>query len=796
MSTEERHKIRRIHWKKCDKREVSDEEMHVNSQCLSEVVDLTVSPEEKGILRPENTLKRLTVKNFRKTSLESQEKYYNDILQRLDETLINIFEKKKITWSLQELYKGVENLCRAFNHSNNEDPWAIKCYRLVESRSRESIKLLLSDILEKITLFSQAEGDTVKIIIDKGWKIWIEQISMIRSIFFYFDRTFLLITPGLSSIWDTGVSLFREHLFMNLSVNNPFFSDLFAVIATIRSHSTDFMEAPNILLLQSSIEMINSLNLYESLFEPTFIQATDSYYRNDASNFIKKKLPNEYLTYIKKTLNREEDFCKKFFLEQTKSKIIRVVETQLIENYSEHIVDIGFEEMINKEKFESLKDLYTLLKSVKKVDLIKSYWAKYIKKTCKTLVSNHNDNSNIIPSLLKFHSTLNYIIFECFSSNESFIQTLRECLEFFINNSINNPSELLAKHIDNILRSSNKSFDEESLEKEMDKILELFRFIQGKDTFEAFYKRDLAKRLLLNKSASIDAENTMLMKLKAECGSGFTQKLEGMFKDMHTSKTFMTLYKNSKFAQENSSGLNLYVNILSQAFWPSYPNIPINLPEKMVNDLNLFLSFYFSKQSGKKLTWRHSLGHCVIKADFPKGKKELNVSLFQGVVILLFNNVPDNKALSYSEIKKSTNLKDKELIRTLQSLACGKIRILLKNPKEKNINITDLFSVNLSFSEKLFKIKVNQIQLKETSEERKIIRENIQKDRTFEIQATIVRIMKTKKKYHHTELIQATINTLKQRGNISVKEVELAIQKLLEKEYIEKEDHDMYNYLA
>jgi hypothetical protein len=36
----------------------------------------------------------------------------------------------------------------------------------------------------------------------------------------------------------------------------------------------------------------------------------------------------------------------------------------------------------------------------------------------------------------------------------------------------------------------------------------------GKDVFEAFYKRDLAKRLLLGKSASIDAEKSMLSKMK------------------------------------------------------------------------------------------------------------------------------------------------------------------------------------------------------------------------------------------------------------------------------------------
>ena len=33
---------------------------------------------------------------------------------------------------------------------------------------------------------------------------------------------------------------------------------------------------------------------------------------------------------------------------------------------------------------------------------------------------------------------------------------------------------------------------------------------QGKDVFEAFFKKDLAKRLLLNKSASVDAEKSII----------------------------------------------------------------------------------------------------------------------------------------------------------------------------------------------------------------------------------------------------------------------------------------------
>ena len=40
------------------------------------------------------------------------------------------------------------------------------------------------------------------------------------------------------------------------------------------------------------------------------------------------------------------------------------------------------------------------------------------------------------------------------------------------------------------------------------------RYLQGKDVFEAFYKRDLAKRLLLGKSSSFDLEKSMIAKLK------------------------------------------------------------------------------------------------------------------------------------------------------------------------------------------------------------------------------------------------------------------------------------------
>ena len=47
-----------------------------------------------------------------------------------------------------------------------------------------------------------------------------------------------------------------------------------------------------------------------------------------------------------------------------------------------------------------------------------------------------------------------------------------------------------------------------------------------------------------------------------------------------------------------------------------------------------------------------------------------------------------------------------ELKRALQSLACGKIRVLRKEPKGRDVNNEDVFHFNDDFNEKLHRIKV------------------------------------------------------------------------------------------
>ena len=343
----------------------------------------------------------------------------------------------------------------------------------------------------------------------------------------------------------------------------------------------------------------------------------------------------------------------------------------------------------------------------------------------------------------------------------------------------------------------NKAQSEEELEALLDAVLLLFRFLSGKDVFEAFYKKDLAKRLLLHRSASTDAEKSMLAKLKGECGAQFTSKMEGMFRDMDLSRDVTTAFRDACGAGA-PSGVETSVSVLTAGFWPSYPADDVALPPELDTLQTQFTDFYLSKHGGRKLAWRHALGSCVLRARFAScGVREVAVSVFQTAVLMLFNDVPTaGGSLAFGDIKAATRLEDGELRRTLQSLACGKVRILVKSPKGKDVGDDDTFSVNDSLQEARYRIKVNTVQLKETPEEVAAVNEKVQQDRQYQVDAAIVRIMKTRRQLGHAALLDELVRQL--RFECKREDLKKRIESLIDREYLERDPGNaaIYRYLA
>ena len=158
---------------------------------------------------------------------------------------------------------------------------------------------------------------------------------------------------------------------------------------------------------------------------------------------------------------------------------------------------------------------------------------------------------------------------EKLTQEESLSNCIHDAFELGINARKNRPAELIARFIDTLLRSKAENMAD------LNDALSLFRYLHGKDIFEAFYKRDLAKRLLTHRSASIDAERMMLAKLRDECGAAFTSKLEGMFKDIDVSDDLVREYSGSMSKDDT----DMSVVVLTQSFWPTYPSIIVNIPK-------------------------------------------------------------------------------------------------------------------------------------------------------------------------------------------------------------------------
>ena len=89
---------------------------------------------------------------------------------------------------------------------------------------------------------------------------------------------------------------------------------------------------------------------------------------------------------------------------------------------------------------------------------------------------------------------------------------------------------------------------------------------------------------------------------------------------------------------KQASPVDLQVMVLSMSAWPSYPDVDLRLPREVARPLEFFDTMYRAKHTGRRLTWKHGLAHCVIKARFSRGVKELLVSAFQAVVLVLFND--------------------------------------------------------------------------------------------------------------------------------------------------------------
>ncbi|KAH1009289.1 hypothetical protein HUJ04_001664 [Dendroctonus ponderosae] len=162
--------------------------------------------------------------------------------------------------------------------------------------------------------------------------------------------------------------------------------------------------------------------------------------------------------------------------------------------------------------WHELKLLYQLFGKVQgAIKCLTEEFEKYIQKLCLTIVGKSSEKF-LIQDLIDLKNKLDEIVLQCFQANPTFNDLIKNTFHKTINTESSQSALYLARYFDGKLRA--KNITEENLEATFNKGMIMFRFLQSKDIFEAFYRKCLSKRLLFGRSTNQDIEHSIVLKMK------------------------------------------------------------------------------------------------------------------------------------------------------------------------------------------------------------------------------------------------------------------------------------------
>ncbi|QHO25530.1 Cullin [Arachis hypogaea] len=403
----------------------------------------------------------------------------------------------------------------------------------------------------------------------------------------------------------------------------------------------------------------------------------------------------------------------------------------------------------------------------------------------------------LIRKIIKAHDKYMAYVNDCFMIDTKFHKALKEAFVIFCNKTVAGctTAELLAAFCDNILkRRGSERLIDEAIEENLDKVVKLLVYINDKDLFAKYCRKNLARRLLFTPDANEEQERILLSMLKQQLGGNFPLNMERMVNDMILARECQSQFlKHLHNKKIQNLGMDITVTVLTTGSWPTYKTFDLNLPSMMIKCMEVFKRFYDLRYGRKtrRLRWIYSSGTCNVNGNFEPKIIELIVSTSQAVILLLFNNAD---RLSYSEIMTRLNLSHEDAGRLLHSLSCSKYKILNKEPNTKSISPNDIFQYNSKFTDKMRRIK---IPITQHEDKRKMV-EDLDNDRQYTIDAAIVRIMKSRMVLDYQQLQSECVEMLSPLFKPEIETIKKRIEHLIATDYLERDrdNQNIFKYVA
>ncbi|CAD8171108.1 unnamed protein product [Paramecium octaurelia] len=532
-------------------------------------------------------------------------------------------------------------------------------------------------------------------------------------------------------------------------------------------------------------------DFYKYFLERKLIQDSNRYFKEESQSNLSKMAIEEYILFVEKRYLNEVERVESYIPKITHQKVLDCFIKNYITQNAQHISQ-GLYDFIENEKTAIIIKIFQLFVKSEEFDL-------FVKKLSQIIIDDLqllNQNENTLQGFIKLYEKI-------FSLYDKIAQYGNNEHQYKFHKAIKNAFEQVINKDNFIMMELNKYFDflmkketlrDEEKKLQIDKGFLIFKLVQSKDEFEQIYRKHLCVRLLDQTYSSLEVEKDLIKKLRLECGSVLTHKMETMFSDLERSSEDSQKFRQ-KLSQIQRDSIDLDILVLTSEQWPITDSQPIIIHTELQLWQQQFTQYYQSKNSKRKLQFNYGLGSVSLKATFDQNsKKDFVCSVLQATILMHFNK---QRVYKIDELIKLTNSDQEIMQQELENLL--QFKLLIQNEEENTLQL------NQKFQHRSYKIKVQPkkqqswalcSKSKNKQQEFQLDSKEIVLDRRVYLESLIVRVLKTKKQLDHKDLFKYIDKDAKTRHfPVEIPFFKECIENLIQKEYLVRQEGQLDTYI-
>ncbi|XP_046669747.1 cullin-5 [Homalodisca vitripennis] len=581
----------------------------------------------------------------------------------------------------------------------------------------------------------------------------------------------------------------------------------------------------------------DKLQIYRENFEKAYIEATESFYKMKAPQYLQANGVQNYMKYADAKL-REEEIRAQKYLEPCSGSVQVLTEccVNVLVSTFKYTILSECAGMIKNNETERLQLMFKLMDRVPEgiAPMLKDLEEHIVSAGLADMVAAADiitqDSEKYVERLLELFNEFSTLVKEAFNDDPRFLTARDKAYKQVVNDTTvfrlelpakqsagmkSQPEskcpELLANYCDMLLRKTplSKRLTSDEIESKLKDVLLVLKYVQNKDVFMRFHKAHLTRRLILDTSADSEKEENMVEWLR-EVGmpADYVNKLARMFQDVKVSEDLNQQFKETYRSTKGSIADSINIKILNAGAWArGSERVTVSLPLELEDYIPEVEDFYKKKHSGRKLQWYHHMSNGTITFTNAIGRFDVDVTTFQMAVLFAWNQRPLDH-ISYENLRLATELPDPELRRTLWSLVAFpklKRQVVLYTPEvqsPKDFDENTQFWINQEFSlvkngklQKRGKMNlVGRLQLS-TERSKEEDNESIVQLRILRVQEAIIKILKMRKRITNAQLQTELVDILKNMFLPSKKMIKEQIEWLIEHKYMRRDEDDINTFI-